>query len=772
MEVKRAAWAGFCFGVKRAIELALKARSENTGPLFTLGPLIHNPQVVNFLAGKGIKVIEDLAAAKEGTLIIRSHGVEPKVLAAAQESGLKVVDATCPFVTRAQQLAKDLTEQGYTVVVVGDRKHPEVKGIVGWTGGRAQVVENPEEAAKLPEYPRIGVIAQTTQPLGNFEAVVRVLRSRAGAGTQTPEAYKNEDDTEVKVFETICHAVAERQQAALELARQVEVMVVVGGFESANTQKLTRICLETGTPTYHIETAGQLKPEWFAGVRVAGLTAGASTPDWIIEEVERRMKEFGENAQEEMQAAEVKTLRGGDIVKGVVVEINQDEVLVDVGAKSEGVVPLRELSCCEITSPHDVVSVGDEIDVWVVKAEDSEGRIILSKGRADAEKAWGELQKAYESGTPVGGTVREVVKGGLIVNLGVRAFLPASLVERGYVENLSKYVGQKVTCKIIEFNRARKKVVLSRKAVLEEEYQQKRKDTLASIQEGSVVKGVVRRLTSFGAFVDIGGIDGLLHVSEISWHRVNHPGEVLSVGDEIEVKVVKIDWENEKVSLSRKQVVPNPWDSVEEKYPVNSLVEAKVIRLVPFGAFVELEPGVEGLIHISHFADWHVAKPEDVLTEGEKTTVRVLSVDSAGKRIRLSLREAVRDRDGFEKKATAAGGPVGDEDEADRPAVVAAGAAGEQQEAWQAQESQDVQQAASAAAEAVSAEAGETGEDEPETAEGGDVAAAPATASETHSKPEAATASETPVAEEKTETGLDGNSVAGAENDIAGPDQN
>ncbi|MEW6192796.1 MAG: bifunctional 4-hydroxy-3-methylbut-2-enyl diphosphate reductase/30S ribosomal protein S1 [Bacillota bacterium] len=643
MEVKRAAWAGFCFGVKRAIDLALKARAENTGPLFTLGPLIHNPQVVKFLADQGIQAIEELAAVKEGTLIIRSHGVEPEVLAAAQKTGLAVVDATCPFVKRAQQLARDLTAQGYTVVVVGDRNHPEVKGIVGWAGGQAQVVENPEEAAALPAFPRLGIIAQTTQPQANFEAVAEVLQQR---------------NAEVKVFSTTCHAVAKRQQAALDLSRQVDVMVVVGGYASANTQKLTRLCLATGTPTYHIETADELKPEWFAGVKVAGLTAGASTPDWIIEEVERRMKELGEGNEttQEMQPMEVKTLRGGEIVKGVVVEINQNEVLVDVGAKSEGVIPLRELSCCEIASPHDVVSVGDEIDVWVVKAENSEGRIILSKGRADAEKAWQELQVAFENGTPVEGTVREVVKGGLIVDLGVRAFLPASLVERGYTEDLSKYVGEKVTCKIIELNRVRKKVVLSRKAVLEEEYQQKRMETLASLEEGAVVQGVVRRLTSFGAFIDIGGIDGLLHISEMSFHRVGHPSEVLRVGDTIEVKVIKIDRENEKVSLSLKQVLPDPWETAAEKYPVGSLVEARVVRLVPFGAFVELEPGLEGLVHISHFADWHVAKPDDVLSEGDVITVKVLNVDPAEKRIRLSLREAVRERESMTADTWAAPG--------------------------------------------------------------------------------------------------------------------
>mgnify|MGYP000462904655 CR=1 FL=1 len=631
MEVRLAARAGFCFGVRRAIELALKTAREEKGPIYSLGPLIHNPQVVEFLQERGITVVENLAECEGGTLIIRSHGVAPSVLAAATEKGLKVVDATCPFVRRAQQLACDLTRDGFQVVVVGDREHPEVQGIVGWTGGRALVVENAAEAAQLSSFSYLAVIAQTTQPLSNMQAVVKVLESRVES---------------LKVVNTICHAVAERQQAALELARQVEVMIVVGGANSANTRKLTELCRLTGTRTYQIERAEQLDPGWFQGVRIAGLTAGASTPDWIIEEVERRMRELEEvtNPEEQMQTLPVRTLRTGEIVRGVVVYVGQDEVLVDVGAKSEGVVPLRELSCCEVSSPHDVVKVGDEIDVWVVKAEDNEGRIILSKNRADAVKAWDILDKAFKEGTPVEGVVREVVKGGLLVDVGVRAFLPASQVERGYVEDLSQYIGQRIRAKVIELNRGRKKVILSRKAFLEEEYALRRQQTLNSIREGDIVKGTVQRLTPFGAFVDIGGIDGLLHVSEISWRRINHPGEVLKVGDEIEVKVLKVDRENEKVSLSQKQVLPDPWENVAEKYPVGKIVPAIVVRLVPFGAFVELEPGVEGLIHISHLADWHVAKPEDVVQEGQEVQVKVLSVDPEEKRIRLSLREAVREK--------------------------------------------------------------------------------------------------------------------------------
>ncbi|MQL51590.1 bifunctional 4-hydroxy-3-methylbut-2-enyl diphosphate reductase/30S ribosomal protein S1 [Desulfofundulus thermobenzoicus] len=709
MQVRLASRAGFCFGVKRAIKLAEETVRERDGPVYCLGPLIHNPQVMQKLAAEGVQEIDRVEkAAPGGKLIIRSHGVGPGVLDTARDRNLKVVDATCPFVGRAQSLARELASGGTPVVIVGDKRHPEVQGIVDWTGGQAVVVDGPEEARRLPVVEKMAVLAQTTQPLANFQAVVDVLQEKAG---------------QLQVYNTICHATGARQQAALELAREVDVMVVVGGAASANTRKLAALCRQSGKPAYQVETARELDPVWFKGVKVAGLTAGASTPDWIIEEVERRMKELGEMTQlednmkenviaaetvpegensgrngaageegartpvngaaaeeqekaaaeeeakedaaspetraktaapetpretaaepvEEMkEAVEVKSLRPGEIVKGVVVQVGPDEVMVDVGAKSEGVIPLRELSCYNVQSPEDVVKVGDEIEVAVVKSEDNEGRLILSKERADAERAWETLDRHMESGEPVEGVVREVVKGGLLVDVGLRAFLPASLVERGYVEDLSKYVGQSIQARVIELNRNRKKVILSRKAVLEEEAVRMRRETLENLHEGQVVRGVVRRLTSFGAFVDVGGVDGLLHVSEMAWYRVNHPSEVVSVGDELDVMVLKVDRENEKISLGLKQVLPNPWDNVEEKYPVGSVVRAKVVRLAPFGAFVQLEPGVEGLVHISHLADHHVATPDEVVQEGDEVDVKVLNVAPEEKRIRLSIREVNR----------------------------------------------------------------------------------------------------------------------------------
>ncbi|MCL6477530.1 MAG: bifunctional 4-hydroxy-3-methylbut-2-enyl diphosphate reductase/30S ribosomal protein S1 [Peptococcaceae bacterium] len=682
MEVIVAEGAGFCYGVKRAVELARKCAAEGDGPVYSLGPVIHNRQVVDELARAGIKVIEEISQAEPGSkVIIRSHGVSPEVLEEAGRLNLVAVDATCPFVAKAQKIARDITAAGIQAVVVGDAEHPEVKGIVGWSGGKAMVLENPEQARMTDLPARVGVLAQTTQTQANFEAVVNVIKEKC---------------QEADIYNTICHSTAERQKSTVELARDADVMVVVGGRNSSNTAKLTALCAAGGTVAHQVETAAELEAHWFEGKLKAGLTAGASTPQWIIEEVERRMKELGEMAvkaneeilepgkeleieasaaqetpgepvkeaeteasatQEEPvkeegmgDAVDVKSVRPGEIVTGVVVQVNPDEVLVDIGAKSEGVIPLRELSCYEVASPHDVVKVGDKIDVFVVKAEDNEGRLILSKEKADAEKAWATMDEYLQNGQTIEGTVREVVKGGLLVDVGVRAFLPASLVDRGYVEDLSKFLGQRISAKVIELNRARKKVILSRKAVVEEEYARKREELLNSLQEKQVVRGIVRRLTNFGAFVDIGGIDGLLHISEMAWHRVNHPSEVVKVGDEVDVMILRIDREKEKISLGLKQVLPNPWDNVAEKYPVGKVVQAKVVRLASFGAFVQLEPGVEGLVHISHLADRHVEKPDEVVKEGEEIAVKVLSVDPAEKRIRLSLREVDKGR---EKEARA-----------------------------------------------------------------------------------------------------------------------
>jgi 4-hydroxy-3-methylbut-2-enyl diphosphate reductase len=276
----------------------------------------------------------------------------------------------------------------------------------------------------------------------------------------------------------------------------------------------------------------------------------------------------------------------------------------------------------------------------IIKTEDSEGKLILSKEKADTEKAWATLEKLCHNGECVEGVVREVVKGGLLVDIGIRGFLPASLVEQGYAEDLNKYLETTIKAKIIELNRSQRKVILSRKSVLEEETAAKRQELFAALEEGQRVKGIVRRLTNFGAFIDLGGADGLLHISELAWYRVSHPSELLNIDEEIEVVVLRVDKENGKISLSLKQLTPNPWDNITEKYPVDGIVKAKVTRLAPFGAFVQLEPGVEGLVHISHLANYHIVSPDEIVQSGDEINVKVLSVNPAEKRMRLSLREA------------------------------------------------------------------------------------------------------------------------------------
>ena len=655
MEIVLAPKAGFCFGVKRALEIASKyGNSENK--IYTLGPLIHNRQVVEKLADMGITKVESPHDIEEGKVIIRSHGVGPKTMALLEERELEAIDATCPFVRKAQTIAQDLAESGRQVVVVGDREHPEVKGIVEWAQGQAIVVKNAAEAERLSYYPQIGVVAQTTLEINVLEQVIGVLQEKTA---------------DLKVYNTICSATKIRQEEAFKLAQTVDLMIVIGGKNSANTKKLASICQGTGTPTYHVEEAGELEAHWFNNAQRVGVTAGASTPDWIIEEVVERMTELNEEKTlkpEEVQeagtpeeeaaviqetgpadkgeevdldlASNPQELHRGDIITGTVVQVNDNDVMVDVGGKSEGIIPLNELSNRPIDNPSDVVAVGDQIQVFVLRVENEEGHPVLSKRRADRQVTWETLESALKTGEELKAPVIEVVKGGLLVDIGVRGFVPASLIERGYVEDLNQYLNKELRLRVIELDRSKNKVVLSQKAILDEEYEQLREATWASLAEGQVIPGIVRRLTNFGAFVDIGGIDGLLHVSELSWGRVDHPRDVLSEGQEIEVKVLGVDREAEKVSLGLKQLLPNPWDTAEERYPVGDIVQGKVLRIASFGAFVEVEPGIEDLVHISQLANHHVEKTEDVVSVGEEIPVKVLGVDQQAHRMSLSLKEA------------------------------------------------------------------------------------------------------------------------------------
>lgn len=635
MKVIRAAKAGFCFGVKRAIDMS--ESTARTSVTASFGPLIHNQQVVESLAKQGIRVANSVEEVNpDQTIIIRSHGVGPDVYAKLAGRGVTVVDATCPFVQKAQHLAAESAKNG-RVVVVGDKHHPEVIGILGWAGEQAIPVENIEQAGDLPYYSFLTVLAQTTQKKEDFLEIVEELR-------------KHTD--QLTVHNTICNATHERQNAARELAGKVEVMIVAGGRDSANSRKLAAICAEK-TKTYLIETAAELQQIWFDGVRTAGLTAGASTPDWIIEEVYNKMTEIiadeaiaieEKGVKEDFDMAswdkDFQKIYRGAVVTGTVVKMTNDEVFVDIGWKSEGIIDLKELSNSPVTNPAEIVSIGDKVTAMVLQVSNEEGYAVLSKRRVGETDAINRLAELAESKEEISAVVTEVVKGGLLVDVGIRGFIPASQVQLGYTEDLSGFVGQTLRLRVLEFNPAKRKVILSQKVILAEEREQKRAQLLENLKEGDVVKGIARRLTNFGVFVDLGGIDGLLHISDMSYSRISHPSELINAGDEIEVQVLKIDAENGRISLGLKQLKPSPWTLVAEKYPVGALVNGKVVRIASFGAFVQLEDGVDALIHISQLANRHVAKVEEVVKVGDMVNAKVIECKPEEKRISLSIRQA------------------------------------------------------------------------------------------------------------------------------------
>ncbi|MBC8014703.1 MAG: bifunctional 4-hydroxy-3-methylbut-2-enyl diphosphate reductase/30S ribosomal protein S1 [Sporomusaceae bacterium] len=624
MKIIAAEYSGFCYGVKRAVAMAEECIGK-PGAIQTLGPIIHNPQMVKRLADKGIGVADDLSQiSNDSTVIIRSHGVGPEVYEQAQAKNLQVIDATCPHVKKAQQAANQLLKDGYTVVVVGEKHHPEVKSIVEWSNGTALVVETVAEAMNLPAAARLGVVAQTTFVGDVFQAILDVLQNKC---------------QELKVSRTICTATELRQQSALELSSKVDVMIVVGGKNSANTTRLRQLCSDAGSLVYHIETAQELKLKDFEGVETVGITAGASTPDWIIEEVYQKVQEF-----EQILGDGIKKLEQDSIIQGTIVGVRQGEVFVDIGYKAEGIISLAELAYPVPENAADVVREGQIIDVYVLDTDTHDGVIQLSKVKADQIVAWDKLESALNNEQTVEGKVVEAVKGGLKVAIfGINGFIPASMVDLHFIEDLSPFINQTVTLMPIEVDRAKKRVVLSRRVLLEKERQRLEKETFANLAVGQSLTGTVKRIVDFGAFVDIGGIDGLVHISDLSWHRVKTPHEIVSIGEEVKVVVLKIDAAQKRVSLSLKQTGNDPWLDVVEQFSMNQIVTAKISKITTFGAFAELVPGVEGLIHVSEMSDQRVQKVEEIVSVGQQVTVKIVDINKENKRIALSISKAKED---------------------------------------------------------------------------------------------------------------------------------
>ena len=627
--------AGFCYGVKRAVELAQKTTGE-VGACWMLGDLIHNAHVVEDLAARGVRKTTDSACLKEGdTVIIRSHGEVKTVLDDLEARGVQCVNATCPNVVRIQKLVAQAEAEGRQSVIIGEPHHPEVIGVASWCT-HPLVFDGPEalqnwldSAPENREKP-LTVVAQTTCIRELFESSQKIVKKEC---------------TNAKIFDTICNATHKRQSEAAEIAAMADVMVVVGDRKSANTKHLTEICTKRCPRVIQIEHADELSPDFFNGCSVAGLTAGASTPAGIIKEVyatmseEIKVAEGKEESFEELLNQSFKTLNTGEKVTGIVTAITPTEVQVDVGAKQSAYIKLSELSDDPTAKPEDIVKIGDEIETYIVRVNDVEGYAELSKKRLDAVKVWENIEQAVEEKTVLEGTVTEENKGGIVVSVkGVRVFVPASQSGMPRGADLSEMKGQKVQLRITEVNRARRRVVGSIRSVADEARKAAQEAVWGSIEVGKHYTGTVKSMTSYGVFVDIGGVDGMVHISELSWSRIKTPAEVCKVGDTLDVYVISFDAEKRKISLGCKDHATNPWEMFLNQYNVGDVASVRIVKLMTFGAFAEVVPGVDGLIHISQIADRRIEKPEDVLSEGQVVEAKITAVDEEKKKISLSIR--------------------------------------------------------------------------------------------------------------------------------------
>ena len=636
MEIITAKSAGFCFGVNRAIE-ACYNEIEKGGRIVTYGPLIHNKNVNKDLENKGVKSVDTLDGCEGATVIIRSHGVGKAVHDELERRNIHYVDGTCPFVKKIHNIVRKKRDEGYEIIIIGDGKHPEVIGINGWCDNSAITVDNVDDAQKLilDDEKKYAVVVQTTFRESKYYDILKILKEKSKKITEE---------------NTICSATEERQTEAVKISQNVDKMLVIGDKGSSNTQKLYEICRKNCRNTYYIETIEDLVLNNCKFNDKIGITAGASTPPAIIKEVITTMSEMdgvkntmeGEELTfEQMLNDSFVTLHTGDVVKGTVISTAGEEVSVNLGYKSDGIIPRGEFSSDASVVPSKVVQPGDEIEVFVVRVNDGDGNVLLSKKKVESQKGMEEIEKAFEEKATVTGKVVKIVKGGLIaVANGIQVFIPSSQVAGRFVEDLSVYDGTELTFNIIELDRAKHRIIGGRKALLAKEAEEKKAAVFATLEAGKKVTGTVSRITDFGAFVDLGGVDGLIHISEMSWGRISNPKEVLSEGDTVEVVVLDVDKEKSKISLSLKDVTPNPWTMAAEKYVVGSVVEGKVVRMVPFGAFIELEPGVDGLVHISQIANKRVEKPEDELKIGETIKVKVIDVNAEQKKISLSKKEA------------------------------------------------------------------------------------------------------------------------------------
>lgn len=640
MNISVAKSAGFCFGVNRAIKTVNSLLEENKKTC-TFGPIIHNMEVVRELEQKGCMAVDDLSLVpKDTTLVIRSHGVPLYITEKINELGISCVDATCPFVKKIHNIVESESKDGRAIFVAGNKNHPEVQGIISHCNGELFTFNNNEELEKLEEIipfeknNPISVVAQTTFDTKEWKKCLKTVK----------KVYTN-----AKIFDTICNATQVRQNEAEQIAEHSDMMIVIGDRHSSNTGKLFDICKRRCEKTFLVETAQELNTFELRSVKTIGVTAGASTPARIIKEVLDKMSEEmkssitneTEESFEALLEESLKNLNTNERVKGVVVSIDPSAVYVDVGRKQTGYIPASELSNDPTVTPEDVVKVGDEIELLIMKTNDQEGTIMLSKRRVDAQKGWEELEAKAETKDILTGKITAVVKGGVsLIYNNVRIFIPASQATVSRSENLEDLVGKEVEFRLIEVSQRgrRRQAVGSIRSVRMDEINKQRDAFWETAEVGKEYTGIVRSIENYGAFVDLGGVSGMIHISELSWQRVKHPSDVVSIGEEVKVYIKEINQETHKISLGYKDPNGNPWDILKRDFPVDTVAKVTIVGITDFGAFANIIPGVDGLIHISQIANKRIDKPQDVLKVGQEVEAKITAIDFDKKRVSLSMR--------------------------------------------------------------------------------------------------------------------------------------
>jgi len=629
LKITTANSAGFCFGVKRAVDLVYK-EAENGDNVYTYGPIIHNEEVVEDLSKKGVKVIhspEELKDLPKGTIIIRSHGISEDIFNQIASYGHKILDATCPYVSKIHKAVREQSEHGKHIIIIGNRMHPEVEGIMGWCKKSDSdcgytVIENTEEAEQLnlPTDRKLCIVSQTTFNYKKFQDLVEIISKKG---------------YDIFVLNTICNATQERQTEAADLAKQSDAMIVIGGMQSSNTRKLFEICKKECENTYYIQKLDDLDLNLFKSYRNVGITAGASTPNNIIKEVHTVMSE--KSFEQLLEEEKIVKINNGDVVEGIVLGVKEDEIILNIGYKSEGIITRNEYTNTPNLDLTTVVKVGDKMQAKVLKVNDGEGQVALTYKRLAAEKGNKRLEEAFNNHEVLSAKVAAVLNGGLSVIVDeARVFVPASLISDSYEKDLSKYAGETIDFVITEFNPRKRRIIGDRKQLIVAKKVTLKKDLFEKIKVGMTVEGTVKNITDFGAFIDLGGADGLLHISEMSWGRVENPKKVFKVGDTVKAYVKDI--QGEKIALSLKFENENPWINAETNYAVGNVVNGTVARMTDFGAFIELEAGIDALLHVSQISKEHVEKPADVLKIGQEITAKVVEFNKEDKKISLSIK--------------------------------------------------------------------------------------------------------------------------------------